>query len=121
MCWGAFNKKTTVKLDFPVGSINSEKYISVISEKLLPFLKLKNYRGMVFQQDNAPPHTSKITKAFFVEKKVEVLPWPPFSPDLNPIENLWSILKLKVAKMCPKNREELESLINREWEKIRVK
>jgi transposase len=49
---------------------------------------------------------------------IEVLEWPAKSPDLNPIENVWSILKQRVRKRLPKTLEELESIIYEEWWRI---
>ena len=46
-----------------------------------------------FQQDNAPCHKSRKTLGWLAQKNVNVLDWLPSSPDLNPIENLWSIVK----------------------------
>lgn len=40
-----------------------------------------------------------------------MLPWPPQSPDMNPIENLWGHVKEKVAELQPKNIGELKTLI----------
>ena len=49
------------------------------------------FLDVIFQQDNAPVHKSKIISNFFQENKWKVLEWPLYNnPDLNPIENLWA-------------------------------
>ena len=50
-----------------------------------------------------------------LEKHVEVLKWPPYSPDLNPIDNLWAILKRKVAKRRASSLDELQEAIIDIW------
>jgi len=44
--------------------------------------------------------------------------WPPNSPDLNPIKNVWKILKSRVKQWKPRNAEELREAIKAEWKAI---
>uniref|UniRef100_A0A8C4S3M1 Osteoclast-stimulating factor 1 n=1 Tax=Erpetoichthys calabaricus TaxID=27687 RepID=A0A8C4S3M1_ERPCA len=55
------------------------------------------YADFIFQQDLAPAHSAKATSTWFKDHGIPVLDWPANSPDLNPIENLWGIVKRKIT------------------------
>ena len=55
----------------------------------------------VFMHDNARVHTAHLIRDFLQEEGYEVMEWPPYSPDLNPIENLWHLLKEKINANHP--------------------
>jgi hypothetical protein len=77
-----------------------------LEKSLLPLIDeqdrlIENLLGdqnLIFQQDNTPIHTSKKTSIFLEQNGLKTLSWPANSPCLNPIENLWHILKRGIWK-----------------------
>ena len=71
----------------------------------------------IFQHDNAPPHRSQQAATQLGNLDIETLPWPPNIRDLNPIENMWHLLKRRLRKRraAPDNLATLRQLIDQEW------
>lgn len=116
MVWGSFSGNGRAGLYFlPKNtSVNAQKYISVLEEKLL--LNMQVHNCSVFQHDGAPCHRAATVTKWLKDHQVAVLgPWPGSSPDLNPIENLWHFMKRKVAEKNPSSEKELISAIKHVW------
>ena len=51
---------------------------------------------------------------------IQRLKWPPFSPDLNPIEHLWDEIEQRIKKEQPKNEKDLKECLIRVWKGIEI-
>ncbi len=99
-------------LCFLKSTVNAVNYQEILEHFMLPSAdKLYGDADFIFQQDVAPAHTVKGTKSWFNDHGVTVLDWPANLPDLNPIENLWSIVKKKMRDTRPNNADDLKTAI----------
>ena len=93
--------------------MNAKSYIDVLQNHLLPFMTIKGTE--TFMQDGAPCHTARVVKDWLRRNGVQTLEWPPNSPDLDPIENLWCVLKRRLAQLKVRSLRELECELQRIW------
>ncbi len=75
-------------------------------------------RALLQHDNNDPKHTSKATVGFLKKNRVKVIQWPSMSPNLNPIEHLWGILKRQVEHHSPSSIQSLKEVILEKWKKI---
>jgi hypothetical protein len=72
-------------------------------------------RHSILMEDGASPHTAKLTKQLHDLSGIDKMYWPANSPDLNLIENVWRMLKHRVAKKSPRSLAELRQCVEKEW------
>ncbi len=117
--WAAVSSAGVGPLCFLKSTVNAAIYQEILEHFMLPSAdKLYGDADFIFQQDLAPAHTAKGTKSWFNDHGVTVLDWPANSPDLNPIENLWGIVKRKMRDTRPNNADDLKATVKETWASI---
>jgi len=100
------------------GNLNSARFSEILLKRLIPDANRIHPYGWILVEDNSPCHKGDAIEV--LKNQVPfVLNWPSKSPDLNPIENLWSLIKKEVRKALPKTLDELELAIHRVWNNIK--
>jgi hypothetical protein len=81
------------------GIMNAKGYVDILRGNLKKSVsKLGIQDSYFFQQVNEPKHTALVTREWLLYNARGLLETPPQSPDINPIENLWSLLETKIRK-----------------------
>ncbi|XP_064082559.1 uncharacterized protein LOC135198676 isoform X3 [Macrobrachium nipponense] len=116
MVWGAFGGHGVgclIALPKNV-KMNADRNLEVISENLEECFE--RCKSEVFMQDSAPHHTSKLISDWFEFVGVDYIKdWPGNSPDLNPIEIIWSLMKQKLRERDTSSLPKLEAAIKDIW------
>ncbi|CAF3107265.1 unnamed protein product [Rotaria sp. Silwood2] len=118
--WGCLSSKGFGRVFCFQNNLNSEFLCQKIYRKaLLPSAHKHFGESQWFLlEDNDPKHRSNYTKNWNSTRQIVTLPWSSLSPDLHPIENLWSLLKVKIAQRRPTTHRDLITAINNEWKKL---
>ncbi|UYV65232.1 hypothetical protein LAZ67_3003662 [Cordylochernes scorpioides] len=101
----AIVERPTVRQRGIKGTMTAQRYVDdVLRPVTLPYLQ--GVPNALYQQDKARPHTARISQQALQD--VQMLPWPPYSPDLSPIEHVWDIIGRRLnALPQPRSEDEL--------------
>ncbi|UYV69971.1 K02A2.6-like, partial [Cordylochernes scorpioides] len=116
MVWGAIAYDSRSPLLRIQGTMTAQRYVDdMLRPVTLPYLQ--GAPIALYQQDNARPHTARISQQALQD--VQMLPWPPYSPGLSPIEHVWDIIGRSLhALPQPRSEDELWQMVEREWRAI---
>ena len=93
-------------------SITSISYIETLKKVTFPM-------NCIFQQDGATAHTAHASKDYITSRMKDVLKnWPPNSPDLSPIENVWSMVQEAVDEQTPSDKPSLIRCVREAWSSL---
>ncbi|KAH0814040.1 hypothetical protein GEV33_008751 [Tenebrio molitor] len=86
------------RLVFIQGNLTAIRYVQeVLRPVVVPYFRRVN--NALFQQDNARPHIANVSRDFLDDSQVDLLPWPPRSPDLSPIEHVWDLMGRRLTNL----------------------
>ena len=114
--WGCICADGLGHAELYEGTLNAARYQSILFLNLRKSAHTFWPKGQWwFQQDNWTVHTAGTSQAWFHNHGIDLIEWPAWSPDLNPIEELWNDLKRRVYKRHPQTMEQLECFVREEW------
>lgn len=122
MVWAAIWVSGRSELIICEDTVTSRRYTETLEQGLLPIFRdgRMALNASTFMQDGAPAHTAAGTRRWLQDQNITTLSWPGQSPDMNPIEHVWALLKNRLQKLQekPTSRVSLISTLEREWTRI---
>ena len=119
--WGCFCKRGFGRLFLFTDNLNAEKMCTIYQKCLLTSAEKffgSDRTSWVLQEDNDPKHRSKLCSAWKTQNNVTTMEWPAMSPDANPIENIWSYIKMKLKGKPVYTVKQLTFQIKKIWRSL---
>ncbi len=118
MYWGCISYDGTVSLTRCTNNMKATEYIVALEGAAIQVASTEC--GMVFMDDNAPIHRAGLVTEWKQHHRVDSLNWPAYSPDLNPIENVWGLIKNRIRSSAhpPVTLADLDTAVRQQWDSL---
>jgi transposase len=119
--WGCFSSKGFGRIMCFKQNLNAKLMCDIYKRGLLPTARNQfgpDSTSWKLLEDNDPKHASKLAKKWKAENGVKNIDWPSASPDVNPIENVWNLVKMSLQKKKLKTPRSLARAIKRQWKTL---
>ena len=116
--WGAIGRDGPVTPLVRIqGRFNAPAYMRIVRAYVIPMMNRFEADGdpHIFMQDNSRVHTDQRVMALFSRQHFQPMDWPANSPDLNPIENVWSMMENGWPEIHPRTAENLHDVVQDRW------
>ena len=121
--YGCFSENGFGNIHCFTNNLNAEFLCSIYKTNLLSSTRKlfgADDHSWILQEDNDPKYRSKKARKWRDDHQVCRISWPSQSPDLNPMENVWAVLKANVSNYKPTSAKELIRIIKKEWKKLDI-
>lgn len=121
MVWGGISSDARTELVIVDNRLTAARYIEeILQEHVLPYTGFIGENEFLLMHDNARPHVAHCVEEYLEEVGIRKLQWPARSPDLNPIEHIWDMLKRKIKTNSnrPDTLNQLRSAALVAWDSI---
>ena len=119
--WAGISWNAKTELVFLDRNVTANTYADLLQSHLLPFVH-REYGGpanCILQDDNAAPHRAAAVQQYKQQLQLRTLRWPSRSPDMNPIEHVWSYIKRNIQLQGPpQNLQQLRQAMIDCWGQI---
>jgi transposase len=116
--WGCFSASGPGYMALFEGSLDAARLRDILRDYLIPTYREQfpdvPVRWLLWDNDPGR-HMSRLVKNFLHTQAVTCLDFPPYSPDLNPIENLWRDMNLRMQDSLADTKDEMEQLVKHTW------
>src|SRR5579871_870770 len=119
--YGCFSEEGFGNIYCFIDNLNAELLCTIYKTTLLPSARKffgRDNHSWFLQEDNDPKHTSGKAESWRDEHQVKRISWPAQSPDLNPMENVWAVLKANISNYKLTSVKDLIRIIKKEWKAL---